>query len=324
MLYVDAVVPDTGELPEDAYLARPTTVMWMSDAAYARAAEADRAAWREAAKRTRAKVVGLFETWGEPFEPWYADNSREGPRDETFRRWLPYGAIRKDPGIVTTSSKGRYALTESFADLFDPALADDARDAAIEAWRSNHMDPLDLLRIRAARDRDQQRHAVVVTLPDGSSRSLEPGDASMILKGVVEEWATARLTDPVVLTISEPGRKILLADAATLNDIGLMLDMASLLPDALIVDLGETPPTFWLIEAVASDGPIDEGRKHAFLSWADDQRIPPGSCRFLTAFRSRHSASARKRFKDLAVGTYAWYADEPQRELSWYEIRADN
>lgn len=184
------------------------------------------------------------------------------------------------------------------------------------------MSPGDLIRIRTVRDRDRQEHAVILTLPDGKVRSLEPGEASWILKGVVEEWAPVRLGDPVVLTISEPGAKFVVADSSTLNAIGLNINVSTLLPDALLIDLATQPATFWLVEAVASDGPIDEDRKRAFLRWADDQRIPVDSCRFLTAFASRHSASARRRLKDLAVNTYAWYADEPFRELAWYEISA--
>ncbi len=110
------------------------------------------------------------------------------------------------------------------------------------------------------------------------------------------------------------------ADAARLRALGLTIDTSSLLPDAVIVDIAAKPPTFWIVEAVASDGPVTEDRRKQLLRWAQDQRIPPGSCRFVSAFASRHAAPARRRLKDLAAGSYAWYADEPGRELAWYEI----
>ena len=97
--------------------------------------------------------------------------------------------------------------------------------------------------------------------------------------------------------------------------------MSTLLPDALLVDIGETPPVFWVIEAVATDGVIDEDRKRSLLRWATQQRIPQDSCRFLSAFGSRNAPPAKRRLKDLATGTYAWYADEPDRELAWYELQ---
>lgn len=50
--------------------------------------------------------------------------------------------LRYREGVKTTSSQPRWALTESFADLFDPALTGDAVDAAIESWRESHLNPV--------------------------------------------------------------------------------------------------------------------------------------------------------------------------------------
>jgi len=91
-------------------------------------------------------------------------------------------------------------------------------------------------------------------------------------------------------------------------------------PDIIILDAGETPPAFWIIEAVASDGEINEDRKVKLLTWAADQYIDPRHCRFVSAFSSRNSAPARKRLKDIAVGTYCWFLDEPNCELAWNEL----
>ena len=85
-------------------------------------------------------------------------------------------------------------------------------------------------------------------------------------------------------------------------------------------DAGAKPPTFWIIEAVASDGEINEDRKADLLEWAQDQYIDPSHCQFLSAFTSRNSREARKRLKDIAVGTYCWFLDEPERELAWNEL----
>jgi hypothetical protein len=293
----------------------------MSDEAYARTSADDRIAWRKAAAQRRRKVAELLASWGHPHaESWYADNSRETLRDETFPAWLDHGAVRGRPGVRTTSSRPRWALTESFADLFDPSLSDEQFAEETEAWRASHMTPGARFRIATLRSRENAAHAVEVRLPDGQTRRLEPGDASLILRGVVEVWAPARLADPEVLTISEPGAKILLADQSRLRSLRLAIDPQSLLPDAVIVDIGVDPAVFWIVEAVASDGPITEDRKSALIRWAQDQRIPPDSCRFLSAFLDRNDPASKRRLKDLAVGTFAWYAGEPTRELAWYEI----
>lgn len=321
MLYVDAVSPDEASTDESVFWARPSTCLWMSDEVLAHAWPEQRRAWRVAALRGRRAVVELLMQWGIEHRPWYGDNSRETLRDETFRAWLDHGAIRGRPGIPTTSSRPRWALMASFADLFDPMLRKQSLIDAVEIWRSSHMSPGDRFRILTVQRRERHKHAVTVTLPGSRQiRLLEPGLASLILKGVLEVWAPARLTEPAVLTISEPGDKVYLADAAQLAALGLRVDANTLLPDAVIVDIAITPPTFWIVEAVATNGPVTEERRAQLIRWAEEQNIPPQSCKFLSAFISRNDQAARRRLKDIAVNTYAWYADEPTRELAWYEI----
>lgn len=322
MLYVDAVVPDHAPAPSDARWVRPTTCLWLSDVAYARTDAASRTAYYRAAigARAKQKVAELHASWGQPHVPLYGDNTRETLRDETFPGWLDNGAMRVRPGIKTTSPAPRWALCESFADLFDPSLQGDGLVTAVDAWREAHMTPGAKLKALTAQQREQTQHAVRVTFPNGTVRALEPGEASVILKGVIEVWAPARLKDAVVLTVSEPGDKIYVADARVLGQLGLRIDQTTLLPDAVLVDIAQQPPVFWIVEAVATDGAVTEDRKHALIDWAQSQRIPQGECQFLSAFASRNSPAARRRLKDLAIGTYAWYADEPRAELAWYEL----
>lgn len=322
MLYVDAVVRDDDAMPTDARWVRPTTCLWLSDDAYARQDDASRDAFYQAAigPKAKAAVEALHSSWGVAHRPLYGDNSRETLRDETFRAWLDHGALRVRPGVKTTSPAPRWALTASFADLFDPGLQDDALVEAIGAWRDAHMSPGARLKALTAQQRAQSVHAVQIQLPSGELRTLEPGEASVILKGVIELWAPARLEDPVVLTISEPGDKVYLADSRLLDRLGLRIDQTTLLPDGVIVDIAPDPPMFWIVEAVATDGPVTEDRKRALLAWARAQNIPDGACEFLSAFGSRNSPAARRRLKDLASGTFGWYADEPTHELAWYEV----
>lgn len=322
MLYCDAVVAANGALSGDENWARPSTLSWFSDAALAHDSDHERREWLAAALGStgRANVGALLKSWGEPFIPKYADNSRETVRDETLRAWKGEGAIRERPGITTTSPKPRWALTDDFADLFDPALADEEFIRRVERFRDTRMTPGGKARAIASEQRSAQQHAVTVTLPNGTRRSLAPGETSLILKGVIEEWAPARLADPVVVSVSEPGDKTY-TDAPMTQSLGIVINPSTLLPDAIIADIaapGETQ--FWIIEAVATDGEVSEERKAKLLAWAAEQRIPGHACRFLSAFSSRNAVPAKRRLKDIASGTYAWYADEPSRELSWSEI----
>ncbi|GAB2975879.1 BsuBI/PstI family type II restriction endonuclease [Frigoribacterium salinisoli] len=68
------------------------------------------------------------------------------------------------------------------------------------------------------------------------------------------------------------------------------------------------------LEAVATDGPIDEARRLLLLEGAAHQGRPIEHCHFLTAFECRHSPAARRRLEDLADDTYAWFLDDPDCE----------
>lgn len=319
LIHVDAVCSASDDAKVVQW-ARPSTVIWMSNEALSRNSDTDRLAWRAAAARGSKHVEDLHKSWGAAFEPAYKDNSRETLRDETFRKWREHGALRLRPGVPTSSSRPRWSLLNDFADLFNPDLAEADFTQAADKWREKHLDPGTRLKAAYALNLESAKHAVTVNLPDGTTRTLEAGESSLIIKGVVEAWAPARLSHPVVLTISEPGVKVHLGDEKMLQSLGIKIDVNNVLPDALIADMGVEPVQFWIIEAVATDGPVSTERRKALLAWAAQQNIKADHCSFLTAFRSRNARAAKKRLKDLASGTWAWYADEPGNELAWYKV----
>jgi hypothetical protein len=320
MIYVGAVVNDEGEPQPENVWARPQTVIEMSDEALARTNTGERLAWASAAARGGAHIAELLRDWGVHHAPWYAANTRETLRDETWPKWRIHNAARRREGLAQSSSLPRWAITASFADLFSPELAGEELTAKIDEWRDNHLSTSDLLRIRYANDVARAEHRTPVEIPLHGRRYLEPGVASLIIKGIIEEWAPRRLDKPFVVAISEPGTKVFVLDEALMTEVGISINVSKVLPDVLMFDAGAKPPTFWIVEAVASDGEINEERKAKLLDWANDQYINPSQCKFLTAFTSRNSAPARKRLKDIAVGTFCWFLDEPDRELAWTEL----
>jgi BsuBI/PstI restriction endonuclease domain/BsuBI/PstI restriction endonuclease HTH domain len=263
LIYVDAVsMPD-----QDATTvswARPSTVIWMSGEVFACADDKRRVDWRNASAKSQERVEELHSAWGIPFAPVYRENSRETLRDETFRKWREHGALRMRTGLPTSSSRPRWALIDDFADLFDPSLADEDFTEAAAPWRENHLDPGTRLKANFAIDKERAQHAVMVTLPNGQVRTLEPGMSSVILKGVIEVWASHRLLEPVVLAISEPGDKVHLGDNQVLQALGIKIDQTKVLPDTLIADIGVDPVHFWIVEAVATDGAVTTERNRCY------------------------------------------------------------
>lgn len=288
---------------------RPSMVLWMCDEAAARTEEAQRDQWYEAARRGKRQLADLVASWGFQHQPWYADNTREPLRDETLRAWAQLGAALRDESVPTTSSKPQWSLTREFAALFDPALESEELLSRIDDWQDDHLGTIGRARVAVARQLAGATEQVAVTLPGGVTRMLAPGGSSLILKGVVEELAPRLLDQPAVLFISESREHVHVLDSDLLRRLGIALDAGRLLPDALLFDSG--PGLFWFVEAVLTDGPIDEGRKSALTSWADHQAIPAESCRFLTAFASRTAAPFRRLAPSLARGTSAWFLDEP-------------
>lgn len=127
----------------------------------------------------------------------------------------------------------------------------------------------------------------------------------------MEELAPRLLSQPAILFISESRQHLDVIDAKLLRDLGIEADLSRLLPDALLFDAG--PGLFWFIEAVFTDGAIDEGRKAALEAWAQEQGIPPDRCRYVTAFVGRTALPFRRLVSSLAWGTHVWFLDEPDK-----------
>lgn len=246
MVYVGAVVNDEGDPQPENIWARPQTVIEMSDQALARTTVDERLAWATAAARGKARIVELLRQWGVSHDAWYGANTRETLRDETYFAWKKSGAVRERPGLEKNFPGPRWAITASFADLFNPGLTGEELTTKIDEWRDTHLSTSDRVRIRYADLLSKAPHRTLVEIPLAGARYLDPGKASLIIKGVIEEWAPRRLSKPFVVAISEPGAKVFVLDEALMAEVGISINVSSVLPDVLMFDAGARPPTFGL------------------------------------------------------------------------------
>ncbi|MGD0108231.1 MAG: BsuBI/PstI family type II restriction endonuclease [Rhodopila sp.] len=244
-------------------------------------------------------------------QAWYADNSREGARDEGVRRGLiPLNAMIKRQGVDTTSSKGRYALHPAFSALFDPALTGSALLTAIEAWQNTYL--TGAARARAALAGTMDDEGITVVHPQGGSTLLPAGESPLITKAVVEEFSKRFLARPAVVWISDSAIKRFSDDR--LNQVlQIKLDAASLLPDVILVD--RAPPGLKLVfvEVVSTDGTVTEQRKADILKLlaASAMGYEPEDAIFVTAYRDRGSRPVPKALRELAWNSFAWFMSEP-------------
>ncbi|HIE5650118.1 TPA: BsuBI/PstI family type II restriction endonuclease [Stenotrophomonas maltophilia] len=252
-------------------------------------------------------------------QPWYANNSREQVRDETIRTaFVPMGAVVEREGLAPTSPKPRYALAADFAELFATDLHADELAERIRVWQAKHLSKAALARFHLVRHGvAAAADAVSVTFPGQVEvRSLKPGPSSVIAKAVIEAFAPKFLKQPVVLWISESGNKVVARDDALMRSLGLNINPSKILPDIILVDMpsdssGSMDLLVVFVEVVATDGAITHERKVALTALALEAGFSEKSLAFLTAYHDRGTAIFRKTVSELAWGSYAWCASEP-------------
>ena len=300
MLYIGAV-------DGDAWL-RPCHVMRLGDAeATVHATDLERAAYRRKQPRNP--------------NGWYAENSREGARDDIIRKiYLPYGALIRRQGIAQNNQEGRYALASDFAALLDPFLSGDALEVAIQNWRDRHLSPEALARAALlAQSRQSQNDRMTVTFPDGRGRILPKGPGPALCKRVVEGFASEHLYDPVVVAVTEGAKELHAEDAAWLETLRIKIDPSVLLPDIILVDRGDggqRPFKIVFVEAAATGGHMTEDRSADLYRIAESAGYRPESVRFVTAFDSRDSKAFKKAAAELPLESFGWFANEPKALMS--------
>jgi BsuBI/PstI restriction endonuclease domain/BsuBI/PstI restriction endonuclease HTH domain len=292
---------------------RPDQVSRMTDAAAEQTSDAAREAWTTGSLRPgKGEIPGR----------WYAVNTRESIRDDTIRYALiAIGAVVERPGIATTSPAGRYALQREFAALFDPGLDETSFAAQAEAWRQKHLNAGALARIAVNRQGAVETgEKVLITFPNKETRALTPGRSADIAKAVIEVFARIFLTKPGVVTLSESGNKVVARDEKLASAIGLKIAADKNLPDIILVDLGPTHPLLVFVEIVATDGPVNEARKTALRSIAEQSGFAAEHVAFVTAYLDRSVQAFTKTVRNLAWGTYVWFASEPRNLIILSDI----
>lgn len=282
----------------------PKHVYRMTDKQAARVDDRSRAAYASQILRAGFQPPG---------RRWYSDNTREPIRDETLREgFVALGAVIEKAGVPTTSSKPRYALSASFAALFDPALTGKRFEVAVSSWQTTSLNPGALARITLVRQGAAIGGTqVLVTYPNGETRRMAVGPSTPITKAVIEVFAPRYLKNPAVLLLSESASKLVDRDDRLARSIGLTIEIDKNLPDAILVDLAPKHPLLVFVEAVATDGPVNDRRKAALEVLTTKAGFSLQHVAFVTAYLDRSGAAFKRTVDSLAWGSYAWFASEP-------------
>lgn len=286
----------------------PVHVYRMTAEQAAKADDADRLGYAAAVLKKNVQVEGAR---------WYADNTREPIRDETLRDGLvAIGAVTRREDLPTTSGLPRYALRAEFAALFNPALEGDSLESAITAFQQKHLSKSALARVTIMRSGAAAGAAgVLVKFPSGETRQLAPGPSSFIAQAVVEVFAPRFLQQPAVIWLSESGNKVVVRDDKIAAAIGLKIEADKNLPDLILADLAPADPIILFVEVVATDGAVTERRRQAIFELTDSAGFDRRQIAFLSAYQDRESAGFKKTVGQIAWGSFAWFASEPEHIL---------
>jgi len=118
---------------------------------------------------------------------------------------------------------------------------------------------------------------------------------------------TVAKTFVVVFIDEADGQRIAGKWDAKLDRLGLKPDLDSLWPDAILVDPGRK--ALWFIDAVKTDGEIDELRAQQLRGWSSSRGYEAAG--MTTAYETWRSVARRQgAHKNLAVGTTLWVAED--------------
>ena len=256
--------------------------------------------WSSAQRRSLTVSKGIMAFIREAYGRTYAPNTRE-----TFRRQVLHQFVQgrivdynpDNPSLPTNSPKAHYALSEAALTAIQTygTSAWDEGAARFKAAQGS------LMTLYAAA---RQTFGVSVTLPDGSTLTLSPGEHNQLQAQVIEQFAPQFASGSLLLYLGDTADKDLYAATDQLVQLGIPITEHDKLPDIILY----LPSKDWLylIEVVTSHGPMTPKRVvelNAMLRNCTAGQV------FVTAFPS--FAEFRQHMRSIAWETEVWIAEVP-------------
>ncbi len=192
---------------------------------------------------------------------------------------------------VAKSSNSAYRLGEEFKTILR---------APEKEWRS-------LIAAWSRKDRIRERRQFQARLAAATRRKVDTKHADLI-RACCEEYAPRFLPGfEVVYVDDSDGERISDEDRETLSAVGLTIKLEDPMPDVLLHN--RETDELWDIEAVTSDGEVDEQRVRGMCAFAD--RNNKETIYFTTAYPTWKLAGQRQgKHKNIAPTTYVWIRED--------------
>jgi len=265
--------------------------------------------WRDAANPLIG-ITPVMEWISTHYEKRYAPNTRETIRRQTMHQFVDAGLVLRNPDEPTRAVNSPAAVYQVSPEALTlmRAYQSPKWDAQLTAYMSEQQG----LAVRYARERNLQR--IPVTLTDGQQLQLSPGDHSLLIKAIIEEFAERFVPGGQLIYAGDTGEKMGFFKAELLGALGVVVDSHGKMPDVV----SYYPERNWLllVESVTSHGPVD-GKRHNEL-----MKLFAGSDAglvYVTAFPSR--AVMARYLNDIAWETEVWVADAPSHLLHFDGVR---
>lgn len=230
----------------------------------------------------------------------YAPNTRETFRRQTMHQFVAAGIALYNPDDPTrpvNSPKAIYQVEQQTLLLLKTYNS--------SKWNSNlkkYLQGHRTLTERYARARKQNKIPVKIT--PGNEILLSPGEHSMLIKALIEEFAPRFIPGGILIYAGDTGDKWGYFDETQLKKLGVNVDSHGKMPDVMFFD----PKRGWLllVESVTSHGPVDAKRHEELSNLFASASV---GIVYITAFPDR-SIMAHY-LPEIAWETEVWVADAP-------------
>jgi hypothetical protein len=163
-----------------------------------------------------------------------------------------------------------------------------------------------------------RERAKLQALAQSRSEQIVAGDHKDLIIACQEIYVSQFLDSYELLFVDyEDGERITLDEQHSLAEAGLSLELGDAMPDLLLWN--PSNDALWVIEAVTSDGEVDEHKVKQVLDIV--RRSGKSGAGFTTAYNSWNDAAARQgRYKNIAPSTYIWIKEDPAKHYLVSEL----
>jgi hypothetical protein len=237
----------------------------------------------------------------------YAPNMRETFRRQTIHQFVQAGIATYNPDKPDRPVNSPKAVYQIMPETLELLKTYGKRQWATKL--KTFLAARKTLAQRYAKERVQNLVPVRIAPPRRKIK-ISPGEHSLLIKAIVEDFAPRFVPGAVLVYVGDTGEKWGYFDEKLLAKLGVPVDSHGKMPDVVLF----CPHRNWLllIESVTSHGPVD-AKRHAELAdaLADPARRGAGVCHGLPFAHGHGALSFGNSMGNRGVGCRGSFSPDP-------------